>query len=109
MAHVEIDWGTAQVIDGRLTVAFAQRPSPQWRGHAKAALVALSHAGQAWGDVAVKKARVVVDAVAQGTEADVHHYLESIVLQANAHEPVIAEPDADSPDARMTAAFQAFA
>jgi hypothetical protein len=109
MPAIEIDWSSAKVADAELVVALGERPSGEWRARAKSAIALLERPGQAWEAVKVKKDRIVVDGVSQGDEGDVRHFLESIVLQANAGEAEEADEPADGADERMTAAFQAFA
>jgi hypothetical protein len=108
MAELEIEWSGARVDDGELVVELSEPPSAQWRKRATAALGLLQRSGQKWGDVDIRKDRIVVGDVAEGTEADVRHFVESIVLQANAGEREPEPEHRDDADARMTAAFQAF-
>ncbi len=108
MAAVQIDWSTAQVSDAELVVALAQPPPHEWRTRAKSAIALLDRPGQAWDAVKIKKDRIVVSGVAEGREDDVRHFLESIVLQANAGESDEAPEHVDPADERMTSAFQSF-
>jgi hypothetical protein len=109
MAATEIDWSTAQVSDAELVVALAPSPPPQWRARAKGAIALLERPGQSWDAIKVRKDRIVVSGVAEGSEGDVRHFLESVVLQANAGERDEAEEHVDEADERMTSAFQSFA
>lgn len=75
--------------------------------------------GGDWGKVKLKKDRVRVGDVPEGGEDRLRHFLESVVLQANAAHPGAEaaspdeqdadEPEADGPDARMTSRFRSFA
>jgi hypothetical protein len=107
MAKLTIDWSTAEVRDRELAVELSEPPSAKWRKRAKGTLGVLQRPGQPWGEVTLKKRRIVVGAVAEGCEDDVRHHLESVVLQANAGEPHPAQRPDDA-DTRMTTAFQAF-
>ena len=109
MSRVEIDWSSAEVHDGELTVALTDAASPAWRRRFDAVLPQLSHGGTRWERVAAKKRRLVVSGVAVGTEADVRLLLESLVRAANAAEPGASQEPGDATDARMTEAFRAFA
>ena len=77
-----------------------------------------------WGEVRVKKQTVRVDGVTPGTEEKLRHFLESVIVQANAdHAPPESEPDPESesagdngeaddeegPEAEMTHRFRSFA
>jgi hypothetical protein len=116
-AAPEIDWSTAEVNDGELTVEFAGVVPKGWISRLNALLERLGHTGsEQWGAIKVAKGRVRVGGLAEGAEPDLHHLLESAVLQANAD---LVSSDADdatdeeSPeqvrDGRMAAAFRAFA
>ena len=101
----EIDWSSAEVRDGTLSVALTEKPSKEWRERFSSVLERLGHDG-----AKVQKERLVVSGVAPGTEGDVRHMLESAVMQANA-DLAPDEPDDDEPsgqDREMTEAFRAF-
>ena len=111
--QIRIDWGSASVDGGRLTVPLAGKPSSEFKSQLKDVIARL-HAGSGWGDVKVTKSALRVDAVADGAEGDLRHFLESAVLQANAN--VAAEDeeeetpgdDRSEEDRRRTDAFRAF-
>jgi hypothetical protein len=111
--EIRIDWGSAAVDGGRLTVPLAGKPSSEFKTQLQDVIGRLHH-GSGWGDVKVKKSGLRVDDVADGAEGDLRHYLESAVLQANAN---VAAEDADEEtpgdersedDQRRTDAFRAF-
>jgi hypothetical protein len=114
---ISIDWNAASVDDGRLTVPLLGEPSAAWRDRLKHVIERLQRGGSGWGEIKVTKSALRVDAVRAGAEADLRHFLESGVLQANsdlrAEEEGEAE-DAESADGRsesdqeMTDAFRAF-
>ena len=106
-----IDWGSAEVHDGELTVRLSEDAPKRWRDRFEAVLARLG------GGEGVKagKAKLTVAGVAPGREEDVRHLLDSAVLQANADlgegdAEASSEPDeADERDRSMTRAFRAFA
>jgi endonuclease I len=109
---VAIEWDSASVTDGRLTVALSTSRPKGWTGHFENVLAQLGHRGQGWGEITVGKRKVHVDDVTQGAEADLRHFLESAALQANAAVGATDEQDDDDvsgPDDEMTAKFRSFA
>lgn len=117
MSGVKLDWSSAEVRNGKLEVPLDGEQPPGWKQRFERTVALLG--GGNWGDVKVRKGRVSVAAVVDGDESRLHHFLESIVLEANAaHEDT--EPEAeedqdpdddkpDGPDAEMTDRFRAFA
>jgi hypothetical protein len=108
-----IDWSSASVDDGRLTVAFGGRQSSEWIERVQDVLERLGRPSRRWGAIEVGKKRLRVDAVTPGAEADLRHFLESAVLQATADVPVEDEDDSDGErsdaDQQMTETFRSFA
>jgi hypothetical protein len=106
-----LDWASASVDDATLTVPVAGEVPPGWIKRVKRVVERLERAGSGWGAVKVTKKQLRVDAVTTGSQDDLHHFLESVVLQANTD----LREDEDSDDARsqedqaMTDAFRAFA
>jgi hypothetical protein len=84
MADVAIDWASADVTDGRLTVAYTEKVSKDWTERLHAVLARLAPRGSGWGSIEVKKKKLRVDAVQPGAEADLRHLLDSAFLQTNA-------------------------
>jgi hypothetical protein len=114
MDDIGLDWGTAEVSDGRLSVAFTEKPSKDWTGRFEAVIDRLARGGTGWGAIDVAKKKLHVDAVEPGAEADLRHFLDSALLQANAaRDDDGAGEDADSgrseQDQSQTDAFRAFA
>jgi hypothetical protein len=106
-----LDWGSAAVEDGRLTVPVTGEPPRGWSGRVKHVMERLEgHGRHRWGAVKVTRKAVTVDDVGPGMESDLHHFLESVVLQVNAD--LGADEDGDdersAEDERMTEAFRAF-
>jgi hypothetical protein len=113
-----IDWRTAWVKDGTLFVELAGATQKGWPKRFREVLELLDLGEGRWGKVTLHKGAVKVMGVQPGSEEELCHMLEGIVLQANADfEPsagVDEEPEApDDPEAeadgRMTDLFRGFA
>ena len=114
MSGVALDWPSAEVRQDRLEVALQGELPKGWKDSFARTVAALP--GGQWGKVTLKKGRVRVSHVAEGCEDRLRHFLESVVLQANATaEPVDAHGDGDAdkqPDdlnVAMTERFRSFA
>jgi hypothetical protein len=114
MSEPKLNWATAEVEDARLTVAIGGEIPSGWKRSFNSTLRLLGRGD--WGEVKVqsKKGTIRVSDVSPGSEERLRHHLESVVEQANASlrasEPDPAGPeDQDTPDARMTERFRAFA
>jgi hypothetical protein len=113
MAEVELNWASAEVEDGKLTVELEGEIASGWKKSFEKT-VRLLAAGD-WGKVQVKKRTVRVSDVTPGTEDKLRHHLEGVVEQANAavrapeSGPEGRTGESDSADARMTESFRAFA
>ena len=118
---VELDWSSAEVIDGKLTLEFSQKPPKKWRD-AFARTVALLNHGNWNTALSARKGSVEVDPVHVGDEERVRQLLEGAALEANTklvgEDEVFADPrpddeDGDAPelssDSESTARFRAFA
>ena len=117
MSGVRLDWSSAEVRDGKLEVALRGELPTGWKaGFVRT--VALLH-GDEWGKVKLKKDRIRVHHVSEGDEDRLRHFLESVVLQANAAaEPAEAEAhkdgaadddDSSNLNTAMTERFRSFA
>jgi hypothetical protein len=113
---IEIDWSTASVRDGRLTVAFTDKPSAEWSERLDQVIERLQRPGVGWGAINVSKKRLRVDAVEPGAESDLRHLIDSAVLQANADrerdeddERDVERSERSERDQAMTDAFRSFA
>ena len=106
-----IDWSSAAVDDGRLTVAVDGRHSAAWSERLEEVLERLGRGGSPWGEIDVGKKKLKVDGVQPGSEADLRHFLETAVLQANADAPPKERKDSERSDAdqAMTDVFRSFA
>jgi hypothetical protein len=116
----EIDWGTAEVADGTLTVALTGAASKRWGEHFGAVVALLGASHGAWRETTLRKAGIEVKGIREGAEEDVRHFLESAVLQVNVElrpeesateqAPSSAEEgDRQAADRRMSGLFQSFA
>jgi hypothetical protein len=109
-----IDWASAEVRGGDLTVALEGEPNAEWAERVQAIVERLDRPGSAWGAAKVGKSKVKVEAVTAGAEEELRHLLDGAVQQANADfAPEPEDDDAgDEPseaDAAMTEAFRSFA
>jgi hypothetical protein len=111
--QASIDWASAEVKGGDLTVALVGEANAEWAERVQAVVERLDRPGSAWGATKVTKAKVTVEAVAAGAEEDLRHLLDGAVQQANADfAPEAPDDAADEPseeDSAMTEAFRSFA
>jgi hypothetical protein len=111
--QASIDWASAEVKGGDLTVALAGEANAKWAERVQAIVEHLDRPGSAWGTTKVTKATVTVEAVGAGAEEDLRHLLDGAVQQANADFASEEQDDAgDGPseeDSAMTEAFRSFA
>lgn len=113
MDDVTLDWASAEVDDGRLEVPLRDDAPREWKVTFKRTVALLP--GGEWGKVVLKKSRVRVHDVAEGTEDELRHFLEGVVQQANASNEEQAndtrdgDSEVDDRDAQMTARFRSFA
>jgi hypothetical protein len=117
MSDVSLNWSSAQVTDGELTVELAGDRPRGWKKSFEKT-VRLLGAGGNWDKVRLKKGQVHLSGLTTGDEEKVRHFLDSVVTQANAAQRP-SEPDSDAtdrqpadernPDAEMTKRFRAFA
>lgn len=116
--QITLKWETAEVNGTKLTVALGGTADKGW-SHKFETTVALLGGGE-WGEVALKKEKVQVSDVEPGAEEKLRHFLESVVLQANAGRGADEDGSgggsdadrADSEDDRqveMTERFRSFA
>ena len=115
-----IDWGSAEIEDARLTVDLTGASSKAWKQRFESVLALLETPHSRWGDVRLGKGGIRVAEVQRGTETELRHFLESIVLQVNSELPESEEAQQDAEeekladkeaqaDRQMTAAFRTFA
>ena len=111
--QASIDWASATVKDGDLTVALAGEPSADWAQRVQAVLERLERPGSGWGATKVTKTGIKVKAVTAGAEDDLRHLLDGAVQQANADFAPPEEAEAgdgklSEADSAMTEAFRSF-
>ena len=112
--ELRIDWSTAEVRARTLSVRLAG-PTP--KGLAKrfdGVRRLLEHNDGRWGAISVRKRAITVEEVVAGAEADLRHFLESVVLQIDSDlrpDPPEERPadDGQRADQQMASRFQAFA
>jgi hypothetical protein len=113
----QIDWVSAQIEDGALTVELTGKGSKAWKARFENVLALLDTPHTTWGEVRLHKSTVKVASVQQGGEPELRHFLESAVLQANSDtQPEVPEDHAEDDDGggehdvdeQMTATFKAF-
>jgi len=115
---VEIDWSSAAVHGGDVTVDLAGKASKPWLERFEAVRALLGESSGAWDDVKLVKRTIHVHGLEPGAEPDLRHFLESIVVQVNAElsGDEAGEAGARHPgarvalaDAEMTATLRSFA
>ena len=115
-----IDWGSAEIEDATLTVALTGSGSKAWKQRFQTVLSLLDTAHSRWAEVHLDRKAIKVGHLQPGTETELRHFLESVVLQVNSELPQPEEPEQDAEkepqvdeaakaDRQMTAAFRAFA
>ncbi len=116
MEGPRLEWSAAAVRDGTLTVPIAGDRPRGWKSTFERTVRLLG--GGSWGEVSLKKEKVKVADVPEGSEDELRFFLEGVVQQANAthvdtDDADEAADDADDPadaaddddaDARMTPA-----
>jgi hypothetical protein len=82
MEPLKLDWSTAEVSDGKLTVALSGKPPKKWRDTFARTGALL---GGNWNiSLNSKKGSVQIDSVQPGDEERVRQLAEGVVLEANA-------------------------
>jgi hypothetical protein len=116
----EIDWASAEVHDGDVTLELTGKNSKAWRERLDTVLRLLGPSGGGWGEVKLAKGSIRVKSLQPQAEGDLRHFLESLVVQVNAELPpaegegddeeAVAETDRGAIlDAEMTATLRSFA
>src|SRR3954452_13576962 len=114
----EIDWSTAEVQDGTLTVELSGDAPEEWSERIPQVVGRLGVRGA--GDVDVDGRQITVADVQQGAESEIRQALEGAVLQAAADHPPPEDGEGDDDgegegdersdaDQAMTEVFRAFA
>ena len=63
MGTIAIDWASSDVADGRLTVAFSEKPSKDWIERLQAVIERLAPSGNGWGDIEIGKKKLCIEGV----------------------------------------------
>lgn len=115
----QIDWSTAEISGGTLTVGLVGETPKGWSKRFDGVLALLGQgASGEWGKITLHKKTIKVDDVQEGSEEDLRHLLESVLLQVNSDfEPSTDQSefsvDEDDPraekDRSMADAFRDFA
>lgn len=116
-----LQWSAAEVRSGTLTVPIGGDRPRGWKSTFDHTVRLLG--GGNWGEVSLKKTKVKVSDLAEGSEEEVRFFLEGVVQQANATHVEADEDsdeasgdddsaddgdDADDADTRMTSRFRDF-
>ena len=106
-----LDWGSASVDDGRLSVPVIGDVPAGLTKRVLHVAERLSRPSNAWGAIKATKKQLEVAEVTPGAETDLHHFLESAVMQANADLREDQDEDAtddarSESDQQMTDAFR---
>jgi hypothetical protein len=110
MALKHINWATAEVHDGSLTVDLEGKAKKDWTRRFRAVVSRLDRAGHEWGEISIAKETITVADVERGAENELRHLLEATVQQVNADFDESPEPGAgNGADQEMTDAFREFA
>jgi hypothetical protein len=118
MSNLQLDWSSAEVSDGKLTVRLDDKPDSEWSARFERTVQLLDHGN--WPDINLKKGQITVKQIEEGSEERLRFFLESAVQEANGEsEPDQEaekdetededEPSEDDPDVEMTDRFRAFA
>jgi hypothetical protein len=113
----KIDWSTAEVKDGALTLELTGDRSKRWDRRFDSVLALLGKDDGRWGKVRLTKTAIEVTEVSERSAGDLHHFLESVVLQVNSdlkddspEGAADAQSDpAQEADRAITATFRALA
>jgi hypothetical protein len=117
---LEIDWSSAEVHGGDVTVDLAHKVSKQCRERFEAVRALLGESSGGWDDVRLAKRTIHVRGLQPGEEHELRHFLDSVVVQVNAELPASdGEAEAEEArrpsdraaivDAEMTATLRSFA
>lgn len=110
--RIQIDWSTAEIEDGTLSVRLSGEDLKAASASFDGVLLLLAHSTRGWGRVRLRRGAITVDEVQEGSEADLRHFLESVVMQVNSDLLGPPEDEPQSPsttDERMRETFREFA
>jgi len=113
----QIDWSSAEVHEGTLTVELTGAASKRWSKRFDAVDALLGRNEHEWGTVTLTRKAIEVAGVREGSEGALRHFLESLVLEVNAEldpdareEPAVSDEDPQrAAERKMAATFRGFA
>jgi hypothetical protein len=115
---LEIDWSSADVHGGDVTVDLAGEISKQCRERFETVRALLGESSGGWDDVKLVKRTIHARGLRPGEEHELRHFLDSVVVQVNAELPASDEDAGQTGrpsdraailDAEMTATLRSFA
>jgi len=92
----DIDWTTATVDNGTLSVELTGDAPRGWQGRFKAVAQLLDQARGHWGAVGIAGSVISVKDVAEGVENDLRFFLEGVVQQVNADLGLESDAEAEA-------------
>ena len=122
MTNLQLDWSTAEVSDGKLTVSLDERPTDEWAASFERTAQLLDRG--TWPDIKLKKREIIVKEIEAGSEERLRFFLESVIQEANAEhtsdedeeqrgasgeDEEAGEEAENDPDREMTERFRGFA
>lgn len=79
----QIDWSSAEIRDGTLTVELAGGAAKGWGRDFSGVLALLEQSNRTWGEINLRKSTIQVADVQEASAQALRHFLESVVLQVN--------------------------
>jgi hypothetical protein len=99
----EIDWSAAEVQGGKALLPLTESVAKAWRERFEGVLELLGQGSTGWGRIELTKKAINVADLEPGSEDELRHLLESVLLQVNTElheEPEQATDDPDDARAR---------
>lgn len=93
MADLQLDWSSAEVSQGKLTVALDGKPTDEWRGSFERTVKLLDRG--TWPGIELSKRNITVEEVEPGSEERLRFFLESAVQEANGEQASDEQEDED--------------
>lgn len=90
---LQLDWSSAEVSQGKLTVSLDDKPTDEWRATFERTVRLLDRG--TWPEIELGKRKITVAGVEPGTEERLRFFLESAVQEANGEQPAEDEEDGD--------------
>lgn len=124
MGDLQLDWSSAEVNQGKLTVSLNDKPNDEWQARFERTVQLLDRG--TWPGIELSKRKITVAEVEPGTEERLRFFLESAVQEANGEQPSDQDEDEDreqeaaeddeergesgeDPDREMAERFRSFA